>query len=364
MPMNSTLNIQKKLPFYEFFYPYEKDKLSLEYRLKCYYLKHPEEQLDTMHKFSEKDGVFLHLLSSNNNFDNIIYPNINESFKIEDGFDISLTRHIRYLPAYIHSHQFFELAIVMEGSCTNYIGTQTIQMNVGDICIIAPGTLHTISAFSDECILLNCLIRSTTFEQTFFDVISDQPVLSDFFSQALYQKNESFYLLFHTNEDEELRQIIYNLYGEYSAHKKYSQKVMNYYMSIFFTLLIRNHEKDVIIPNPTHRAPEYNIIYILHYLQNHYATISLKELSTFFNYSERQMGRILHDYTGLSFSENIKKFKMMKAAKLLTSQNTSITEIAAQCGYSNSSHFRKTFIQYYGLTPLEYRKQNTSVADT
>ena len=356
--MNVTLDPGKKLPFYEFFYPYEKEKLTLEYRLKQYHLAHPEELLDELRDFSPQDGVYQELLKHHAPFVEVPIKELEENFTIEEDFDLSITRHIRYLPAYAHTHQFFELAIVLEGTCVNYIGDQKLEMRSGDVCMIAPGTVHAVSAFSDECILLNCLIRSTTFEATFLGAISDQPVLSDFFSEALYKSQDDFYLLFHTGNDDEMRQILYTMYGEYIQRKKYCQKILNYYMSIYFSLLLRGHEQDVFIPNPKHHSPEYNFIYMLHYLQSHYMNTSLKEFAAFFNYSERQINRILHDYTGLGFSENVQKYKMEKAASLLKNPKLSISEITASCGYSNTAHFRTIFLKYYGETPVDYRKSH------
>lgn len=129
------------------------------------------------------------------------------------------------------------------------------------------------------------------------------------------------------------------------------------FMTIYFSLLLRNHEQNVIIPNPKQHSPESNFIYMLHYLQSNYMTTSLKEFADFFNYSERQINRILHDYTDLSFSENIQKLKMNKAAVLLANPQLSLSDIAASCGYSNTSYFRNTFLKYYGETPADYRKK-------
>lgn len=69
----------------------------------------------------------------------------------------------------------------MEGSCTNYILEQTIQMKTGDICIIAPDTPHAISVFSDDSVIFNIILRTSTFETAFFGTLSDNDVLSDFF---------------------------------------------------------------------------------------------------------------------------------------------------------------------------------------
>lgn len=46
-----------------------------------------------------------------------------------------------------------------------------------------------------------------------------------------------------------------------------------------------------------------NIIFILKYIELHYATLTLPELASFFNYSERQMTRILKNYTGQTFKK-------------------------------------------------------------
>ncbi len=81
--------------------------------------------------------------------------------------DVEIYKHLRYLPAYWHAHDFIEIACVVQGSCYNYILAQRLEMKKGDICIMAPDTRHAISAFSEDCVLLNFLIRTSTFETAF-----------------------------------------------------------------------------------------------------------------------------------------------------------------------------------------------------
>jgi len=48
---------------------------------------------------------------------------------------------------------------------------------------------------------------------------------------------------------------------------------------------------------------------------------------------------------------------MERSALFLTiRKDISITEIALRYGYSDSSAYNKAFKQYYGMSPLEYRK--------
>ena len=48
---------------------------------------------------------------------------------------------------------------------------------------------------------------------------------------------------------------------------------------------------------------------------------------------------------------------MERSALFLTvRKDISITEIALRYGYSETSSYSKAFKQYYGISPLEYRK--------
>jgi AraC family transcriptional regulator, arabinose operon regulatory protein len=49
------------------------------------------------------------------------------------------------------------------------------------------------------------------------------------------------------------------------------------------------------------------------------------------------------------------KQRMEEASKLLTTQDTQITKIAAEVGFDDPYHFSRRFRQYYHLSPREYR---------
>ena len=91
------------------------------------------------------------------------------------------------------------------------------------------------------------------------------------------------------------------------------------------------------------------------YIQDHYTTVTLKELADLFNYSERQVQRILKTYMGLSFTEIIQNAKMKEAARLLRGSNYPISKIADVLGYNNQGNFRDIFRKTYGQSPTEYR---------
>jgi AraC-like DNA-binding protein len=92
-------------------------------------------------------------------------------------------------------------------------------------------------------------------------------------------------------------------------------------------------------------------------MQKHCTSVTLEELSGFFGYSERHMSRILKSYTGFSYQENLNHIKMRAAVNLLGDRTKSIDQIAGLLGFSTAYSFRKSFKNFFGITPGKYREQ-------
>ena len=71
--------------------------------------------------------------------------------------------------------------------------------------------------------------------------------------------------------------------------------------------------------------------------------------------SEDYITRLFIGETGQTLPVYIAKRRMEKAAKLLRESTDPISKIAMEVGYSNFSYFSKTFRDYAGCTPNEYR---------
>lgn len=344
--------------FYDSYsYEINTDLRELEQVLKALYLENRERELEKPHTMEyARDLLNQAARLSNNFFPQILLNTLEEDLFFQGDLDTEIYQHLRYLPCNWHSHSFLEVICVIEGSCTNYILEQTLEMHAGDICIIAPDTAHAISAFSDDSVIFNIILRTSTFEKAFFGTLSENDVLSDFFMRTLYNSKSHPYLFFRTGNDKELRNYIGYAYEEFSGNRQYKNRMLNSIINAFFIILLRNHGANVIIPSMGAQENDQNLVFILKYMQEHYSSITLKELAAFFNYSERQIQRIIKSSTGMSFSENIQKLKMRQAAKLLGNPDMPIAAIAEELGYSDAGNFRHVFKKYYGMTPMEYRK--------
>lgn len=284
---------------------------------------------------------------------------LREDMFFQNSQDVAVFQHYRYMPATYHAHDFFELACVLSGSFTNYIGRQAIRLRAGDILILAPHTKHAVCTYDEESVMVNILIRSSSFEQHFLNVLPHNDLLYNFFAKTLYTSSDMPYLIFRTGEKSLLTGHILQLYQEYVRNKRYKNTMIISLLSVFFVMLLRYYEKDVIIPSVSPTVMNENTIFILQYMQEHYATITLAQLANFFNYSERQIQRIITTATGTGFSENIKKLRMTHAAEMLENSSLTVSEIASAVGCYDVSNFRRLFKNYYDMTPQQYRKEKT-----
>ena len=73
--------------------------------------------------------------------------------------------------------------------------------------------------------------------------------------------------------------------------------------------------------------------------------------------SKSQLNRKVKSITGLDTATYVRQSRMSFAKKLLSSGDLSIGDIVMQCGFESPSYFTKTFKQYFGVTPTQFRKQ-------
>ena len=74
--------------------------------------------------------------------------------------------------------------------------------------------------------------------------------------------------------------------------------------------------------------------------------------------SPRQFYRKFKDLSGITPSDFIKKYRIVKAAHLLAETDLSIQEVIESVGISSRPYFYKEFAEKYGTTPKNYRMQH------
>ena len=98
---------------------------------------------------------------------------------------IHVFKHNCYTPAVPHHHNFFEMFFVLEGRCVHQVRDHTSTMHTGDLCLIQPQVTHALDV-SDESVIIDVLIRRSTFRHYFYSILQGDNLLANYFMSSLY----------------------------------------------------------------------------------------------------------------------------------------------------------------------------------
>lgn len=269
-----------------------------------------------------------------------------------------VVQHDRYTPAIMHRHDFFELQICMEGEFMQQINSQRMQMHSGDFCLIPPMVSHMLDV-QNYSVVLSLLIPKKHFKNIFLSQLHGNNVLSQIFMGNVYYNSVNDYVIFHTNCDPQIINIVLDICNESLEKKAYYVYMMDTLLLLLLGTLIRNYEKTCELPH-IHRKQDGINYGILQYIEENYLHITLQELADKFHYTPPRMSALLKELTGFTFNGYILEKKMQTAADYLLNTNLKIKDISAACGYQNQEHFIRTFKKYYGTTPVNYRNSHSS----
>lgn len=100
---------------------------------------------------------------------------------------------------------------------------------------------------------------------------------------------------------------------------------------------------------------EQRMIGIMNYIQNHYATVTLDELSDEFHLTKPYLSKYIRHKTGETFGEIVQTIRMNKACDLLRETSLTVEAVAEKVGYPTIEHFNRLFKKRFQMTPVGYR---------
>lgn len=163
-------------------------------------------------------------------------------------------------------------------------------------------------------------------------------------------------LAFNTPNDQELLQkgmLLYDALYSWAKHlqgERHTQSPVEHLLLEVFHQFLQNKSKGKKIPAWARELKEL--------IQDQIDTsLTLKELSKDLHIHPAYLSREFSKYfDNLSFGEYIRKHRIEKAVALLQTTDYSLTEIAYLTGFSDQSHFTRTFKQQLGKSPSAFKK--------
>lgn len=281
-----------------------------------------------------------------------VAPIVQEEDLIPNARDVFVLRHPRYTRPSMHKHNYFEINFVACGQGKFLFEDETHVMKEGEICIIAPNSNHDFLIDDDSTVFTIC-IRKSTFDTTFFSLMTRKDLLSYFFQNILRGDDQANYLLFFTNNSPQLKLYIRHLMIESSRKDIYSNACSISLVNLLFAVLLRTASQTIQFRNCEKWS---DVTSVLQYIQHNYQTLTLSGLADMFHYSEPHLCTLIKQNTGLTFTQLIKKLRLAEAVDLLLNTSMKVGEIADRVGYNSADHFSRVFRSAYDMSPQEYRK--------
>lgn len=272
---------------------------------------------------------------------------------------IRIVQHDRYVPPALHKHDFFELVYVYEGEFVQQIGAHKFWMHTGDLCLLPPGVYHSLDV-NNYSIVLNILVLKSAFREIILTFLYESSFFSDIFLNDTASTGGGEYLIFHTNGDLDIQQLVLELCLEALNNEPYHQLMMTTQLLRLLGFLLRRYERSCKYPAPKHSWETQDIL-ILQYIDRHYKTVTLQELADTFHYSSQHMSHRVKQITGISFTDYLLQKKMQAASDLLINTTLKVGVVGEMAGYRNPEHFIRTFQKYYGMAPGVYRNRHQEV---
>ncbi|MGS2762277.1 AraC family transcriptional regulator [Sinomicrobium sp. M5D2P9] len=94
---------------------------------------------------------------------------------------------------------------------------------------------------------------------------------------------------------------------------------------------------------------------------NYQRQISLDEVAELVSMTVPSFCRYFKKINNKTFTKFVNEYRLVHASKLLAEKPMSITEICLESGFNNFSHFNKSFKEFTGKSPSEYRHELQAV---
>ncbi len=104
---------------------------------------------------------------------------------------------------------------------------------------------------------------------------------------------------------------------------------------------------------------------VLYYIDHNYQNnIKLETIAPLFGYNSAYLGKIFSKTVGENFNSYVDHMRIEHSKELLLNKGLKVYEIAERVGYRNVDYFHKKFRKYVGLSPAEFRKQNSIIDES
>lgn len=307
-------------------------------------------------KITEEEEI---ILQDNKKVKKDIYTNQSnfviesEKFLNQDNM-IMIRKHTRFVDFPKHKHNYIEINYVYNGELNQKVGNQKISLQQGELLFLNQHIEHEIQACAKEDIIINFIIQPQFFD-FIFSFLTTENRISNFLINSLYNSTQNGqFLYFKVSEVESIQDLIKRIIIEIMSPAFMSESTIKLYMGLLMVELIKHADK--VEHTEDFPVQHYLIVESLKYIDEHFQSASLYELSSQLNQPDYALSKEIKKATNYTFKELLQEKRLIKAKELLESTDIPIASVINQVGYDNVSYFYRIFKNKYNQTPKQFRE--------
>lgn len=259
----------------------------------------------------------------------------------------SETRGSNYKMVDNHFHYYYEIYYVRSGKIRFYVNNSLYTLKSGDLMIIPPEMIHFVTYLSN-CVRVNIYFK---YEDLMEDGISFMPNFEEKFLRLVTIHIPRAYR-------DNMNTIIDSMLHEDTIDDSSTKTMLSLQLKQF--LLSCNRYCVFDIAPDGYNEDEYILSAVQYINENYHTNITLTSLAEKAGLSPSYFSKKFKATTGSGMKEYLTYVRLNHASMELISTDHSITNVALNCGFSDSNYFKDSFKKMYGMSPRAYRSSKST----
>lgn len=248
-----------------------------------------------------------------------------------------------------HSHDYFEIFLITQGSLTHSYLSSTTTLNKNDMVLVIPKKEHKIDVPAG----ITTKHLNLSFTRVFLKNICD------LLDASLFKKIEEYKgEIIVSLSDEEFDFFISFINRAHFCDKDDTELQNSIYrtaLTLSLTMInLKYFSESLAITNDN--MPKWMKTFITRLQNPEVYCLPMPKIYRISGYSASVLISYFKKYTGQTIISYITNLKMNHAERLLRTTNFSILDISLAVDYNSLSHFVSLFKKHTGYRPTEYRR--------
>lgn len=253
-----------------------------------------------------------------------------------------------------HYHKDYEIYFLIKGTRRFFVEDSIYNLNGGDVVVIPKGVLHRTTYLNN----LSHERYNVIFSGEYFTDLSDME--GDNLIEKTFE-NKPVVTIPQSKRDY-VNSLFELLYAEFNGNDKFRDINIKNHLQEIIIFLIRCLDFPYDNSGTELDTSDSLIQEAARYISNNYGSeLTLSKVAAQVNMSPTYFSKKFKECTGFGYKEYLINVRLRKASFMLLETKKSVTEIASDCGFNDSNYFGDLFRRSKGISPLNYRKNNTFI---